>query len=302
VPPELVRTLAVKDNAQAAWETIKMMRLGCERVREAKAQTRRREFEELKFKTGESIEDFSIRLVAIINDLELLGDPQDEYKAVLKYLRIVPKKFRPMVMAIEQTMNLRELTIEDLTGRLITAEEGYDLDDEVSNGLGKLLLTEEEWESRQLQRGKSTASGSGNSHKSAPKPKKQGAKDGGSSTGERRKGNCRYCGKAGHWAKECRKAKRDRERGSRGRQLCAGRRRGGDAADGIRARGRRGHVCRQRHGSLFPNSRGARLPQRGACTRGAAQVRQRRRRRLVHGHGRVEPHDGRRLCLCRAQQ
>jgi hypothetical protein len=31
--------------------------------------------------------------------------------------------------------------------------------------------------------------------------------------GERKKGNCRYCGKAGHWAKECRKAKRDRERG-----------------------------------------------------------------------------------------
>ena len=40
VPPELVRTLAAKDNAKAAWETLKTMRLGSERIREAKAQTR----------------------------------------------------------------------------------------------------------------------------------------------------------------------------------------------------------------------------------------------------------------------
>jgi transposase InsO family protein len=216
VPPELVRTLAVKDCTKTAWETIKTMRLGCERVREAKAQTRRREWEELRFKPNESIEDFSIRLTAIINDLELLGDPVEEYRAVLKYLRVVPKKYRPMVMAIEQTVNLRTLTIEEVTGRLITAEEGYDLDD-VGDGVGKLLLTEEEWAARQ----KKGAPGGGSSGKTAYKPKPHdtvasgngGGGNGGANAGngERRKGNCRYCGKPGHWAKECRKAKRDRE-------------------------------------------------------------------------------------------
>ncbi|KAK1681874.1 hypothetical protein QYE76_042722 [Lolium multiflorum] len=40
VPPELLRTLAVKDTAKAAWDTLKTMRLGTERVREAKTQTR----------------------------------------------------------------------------------------------------------------------------------------------------------------------------------------------------------------------------------------------------------------------
>ena len=72
VPPELVRTLATKDCAKTAWETLKTMRLGSERVREAKAQNRRREFEELKFMSGESVEAFSIRLTAIVNDLALL--------------------------------------------------------------------------------------------------------------------------------------------------------------------------------------------------------------------------------------
>jgi hypothetical protein len=107
VPPELVRTLAAKDSAQAAWETLKTMRLGCERIREAKAQNRHREYENLVFCSGEWIEDFSIRLTNILSDLELLGDPVDEYKAVLKFLRIVPRKYRPMVMAIEKNVNLK---------------------------------------------------------------------------------------------------------------------------------------------------------------------------------------------------
>jgi hypothetical protein len=79
---------------------------------------------------------------------------------------VVPKKYRPMVMAIEQTVNLRTLTIEEVTGRLITAEEGYDLDD-VGDGVGKLLLTEEEWAARQ----KKGAPGGGSSGKTAYKPK-----------------------------------------------------------------------------------------------------------------------------------
>jgi hypothetical protein len=119
-----------------------------------------------------------------------------------------------VAMAIEQTVNLRELTIEELTGRFSTAEEGYELDD-ITDGVGRLLLTEEEWAARHRQRG-----GTSGGTKPAPKPKPQGNQGGGSSSGdkgtgsgERKKGNCRYCGKAGHWAKECRKAKRDRERG-----------------------------------------------------------------------------------------
>ena len=42
VPPEMLRVLAAKDTAKMAWETIKTMRMGSERAREAKAQVRRR--------------------------------------------------------------------------------------------------------------------------------------------------------------------------------------------------------------------------------------------------------------------
>ena len=50
VPPEMVPVLAAKDNAKAAWDAIKVMRVGVDRVREARLQTLCRDFENLAFK------------------------------------------------------------------------------------------------------------------------------------------------------------------------------------------------------------------------------------------------------------
>jgi hypothetical protein len=58
-----------------------------------------------------------------MKDLELLNDPVDEYKAVCKFLRVVPRKHRQMANPIECLLNLKEMTIEDLCGWLITVEE-----------------------------------------------------------------------------------------------------------------------------------------------------------------------------------
>jgi len=90
VPPEMLRVLAAKDTAKTAWETIKTMRMGSERAREAKAQVRRREFEDLRFKDRESVEDFGLRLSGLIADLELYGDPVTEHKAVRWPWRLSP--------------------------------------------------------------------------------------------------------------------------------------------------------------------------------------------------------------------
>ncbi|KAI4387536.1 hypothetical protein MLD38_005362 [Melastoma candidum] len=151
VPPELIRTLGSKEMAKEAWDTLKIMRVGVERAREAKAQTRRVEFENLAFKDGEGVEAFGIRLTAIVNDLEMLGDPVSEHMAVLKFLRSVPRVYKQLAMAIESLVDLKTLSIEELTGRLLVVEERGELDDVRPSG-EKLLLTEEEWQTRQRQR------------------------------------------------------------------------------------------------------------------------------------------------------
>lgn len=66
VPLEVIRALAGKDKANEAWDNLKTLRMGSECVQEARAQTRRHEFEKLCFRDGESIEDFALCLTAIV--------------------------------------------------------------------------------------------------------------------------------------------------------------------------------------------------------------------------------------------
>jgi hypothetical protein len=65
VPPELQGVLANKAMAKEAWDALKTRHLGIDRVRKAKAQTLRHEFDVITFNEGESIDDFSCRLTKI---------------------------------------------------------------------------------------------------------------------------------------------------------------------------------------------------------------------------------------------
>jgi hypothetical protein len=98
-----------------------------------------------------------------------------------------------MACSIETFLDLNTLSLEELSGRLSAVELRGSSDQEAS---GRLLLTEEEWSARQQHRAQGSSSGS----KGPNKPKPQG---GDKNSAPPRAGNCRYCGKAGHWAKEC---------------------------------------------------------------------------------------------------
>jgi hypothetical protein len=67
VPPEMISTLASKPLTKEAWESIKIMRIGWERVCKASSQKVQREYEQLAFHDGESVEDFSMRLPSLKN-------------------------------------------------------------------------------------------------------------------------------------------------------------------------------------------------------------------------------------------
>lgn len=184
VPPEMLATLTMKDSAKEAWETVRTMRMGVERVRVAKAQSLRKEFELIRTKEREPIDDFAMRLTGLVNNIRTLGGTMEDEMVVKKFLRVVPSKYTQVAISIEQLIDLKTLSIEELTGRLKSVEERYETDkNEVEVG-GRLLLTEEQWKERMR------------------KNKKKG-------TFDKSKVRCYNCQQFGHysWEKKCAEAK-----------------------------------------------------------------------------------------------
>jgi hypothetical protein len=113
VHPEMILVLAAKDNAKAAWDVIKTMRVGVDRVRETRRQKLRKEFENIAFKSSEGVEDFPLRLSTLVMTLQALGDDMTELKAVQKYLRVIPSRYAQMTCSplklcwISRTCSLR---------------------------------------------------------------------------------------------------------------------------------------------------------------------------------------------------
>ena len=69
------------------------MRVGSDRAKKTTAQLLNQEYANLKFKDGESVEDFSLRLQTIINELRSHGFIINEEEAVSKYLYSVLTKY-----------------------------------------------------------------------------------------------------------------------------------------------------------------------------------------------------------------
>ena len=152
VPQEMVPTLATKASAKEAWEAIRTMRIGDDRVRKSTAQSLCVEYEQISFRDGESVEDFALRLSNLVQRLAILGDPEPEPKVVAKYLRVAGLRYRQLVISIETLLDINELSIEEVTGRLKAAHDGHDLGGGTGSSMVRLNHAEEELVARVLSR------------------------------------------------------------------------------------------------------------------------------------------------------
>ncbi|KAL6649615.1 hypothetical protein ACP70R_013839 [Stipagrostis hirtigluma subsp. patula] len=143
VPSEMKAGLAVKKTTKEAWAAVKSMRMGDNRVRDANAQTLLKQFENMAWRDGESVDAFSMRLMALVRELRELGEAIEDERAVKKMLRVVPAKFNQVAVSIEMLMDLSKVSMEELVGRLRVAEDRIGGEHEADGG-PRLLLTEEQ--------------------------------------------------------------------------------------------------------------------------------------------------------------
>jgi hypothetical protein len=74
MPQEMLASLAVKVTAAEAWEAVRSLRIGSEAVRNARAHRLRMEIESIRFKKGETVDDFTMHLGSLVVELGTLGE------------------------------------------------------------------------------------------------------------------------------------------------------------------------------------------------------------------------------------
>ncbi|CAN6373153.1 unnamed protein product [Urochloa humidicola] len=209
VPLEMKAGLAVKKSAKEAWDSVKKMRGGDDRVKAANVQQLMKEFENLSFRDGEAVGNFTVRVNRLTARLGNLGEVVPDSRVVRKVLRAVPRRLKQVAVSIEIHGNLNNMSLDELVGQLQIAEQADAEDVAVAKAGGgeQLLLTEAQWKARSRQRGGGGHRGGGDGHEDDD--------DGGSSTSSGRgrscyRGRCFDCGARGHMARECPKKRKEK--------------------------------------------------------------------------------------------
>ncbi|KAL8107457.1 hypothetical protein AgCh_024023 [Apium graveolens] len=209
IPEELLLSIAEKGTAKEAWDAIKTVSLGADKVKKARAQTLKGEFESLRMRDGDLLDDFYMKLNGLVTNIRALGEKMEEAYVVKKLLRAVPSKFLQIASAIEQFGDLEVMSIEEVVGSLKAHEERLRGQSEVNQG--QLLLTEEEWRKKE---------GSAQLLLTREEWLKKTSREGARGTSEFRgrdnrggrdksKVRCYNFQNYGHFASECRKPRRD---------------------------------------------------------------------------------------------
>ena len=115
------RVAAVMKSKQA-WDTLQTAYQGMEKVKTAKLQMLRRDFETLCKKESENIDSFFTLVSGLVTQITSHDETLEEIRIVEKVLRSLPARFEAIVVAIEETKDLSQLLVDELNASLISYE------------------------------------------------------------------------------------------------------------------------------------------------------------------------------------
>ncbi|PON75870.1 hypothetical protein PanWU01x14_038210 [Parasponia andersonii] len=150
-------------STKEAWEKLQISYKGEEKVKKVCLQTLRGEFDLLYMTETELIFDYFSRVLTISNQMNRNGEKLKNITIMEKILRSLDPKFENIVTVIEETKDLRAMTIEQLLGSLQAHEEKKKKTQNFNEQLLKTQLQEKKEDSSN-GRGRGRSRGQGKGH------------------------------------------------------------------------------------------------------------------------------------------
>ncbi|XP_043694135.1 intracellular protein transport protein USO1-like [Telopea speciosissima] len=147
IDSEFVKVMECK-SAKQLWDKLKSIHEGDAKIKEAKLQVYRAQFEGLKMLNEENVEDYMLRVNGVVNSIRGLRESLTDSVVVKKILRSLPDRLDSKVSAVEEAKDLEVLSLDELHG-IFTAYEmrkgkGKSVDKEAAfKAMNKLKITEQ---------------------------------------------------------------------------------------------------------------------------------------------------------------
>ncbi|XP_035830953.1 uncharacterized protein LOC118480289 [Helianthus annuus] len=150
IPEDVLLQVAKKKTAKEIWKSLKTRYVSANRVQKARLHTVTSEFESLKMKDEESIDDFTGKF----HGLRL-----EDGKLVRKLFDAVPDRYLQLVASMEQYSDADSMPFEEAVGHLKAYEDRLKLRKGNTSSESGLLLTQSESHLGQKSLGKGYSSG-----------------------------------------------------------------------------------------------------------------------------------------------
>ncbi|VFQ86965.1 unnamed protein product [Cuscuta campestris] len=147
VNPVDYRKISCCSTAKEIWDKLGITYEGTDQVREAKIDFLTHEYELFHMKENEKIDDMFERFSKIINDLHALKKTYTDKELVRKILRSLTSEWRSKADAIQESIDITNVTIDGLRGNLKTYESTIlfsSLGEQKKNGIALKASTNQE--------------------------------------------------------------------------------------------------------------------------------------------------------------
>ena len=120
--------------SKEVWDIVQILCEGTEQVRENKMQLLIQQYEHFHFKQSETLSDTYNRFQKLLNALKLYGRVYSTKDTNLKFLRSLPKEWKPMTVSLRHSHEFKDYNLEKFYGVLKTYELEIQQDEEIEKG------------------------------------------------------------------------------------------------------------------------------------------------------------------------